>query len=219
MTKLCPKCGALDSQKEFVGAFCAGCYARHERVFEPLRKPEIRQCRSCKRAFLGSEWTALDEQSLGEWIASKLKSKLALREITVSLGKAKNGLFVHAKLCFDGGSGKIVRETNFLVRVEGVSCDECHKRSGGYHEAIVQVRGEDKERVKRVAEKIAKIASSESFVSGWEEKKEGIDIQIGAKRAAKQAVAETEKPFTITHKLIGMKEGKRVFRATLCVRV
>lgn len=216
---MCPKCGSLDSNKEFVGSFCVDCYSKHEKVFEPLHKPAIRVCRSCSRAVMGKEWVKFDEKSLGEWIASKMKTRLPISRVEVWQEKAKNGLRVHCKLSFNAGSGKITREANFLVRTKIETCDECHKRSGGYHEAIIQVRGENKERVKRVAEKIAEIASIDSFISGWEEKKEGIDIQVGAKAAAKAALKKMGKNFTVAHKLVGMREGKQLFKATFCTRV
>lgn len=221
MAKMCPKCGALDSQKEFVGVFCVDCYSKSEKVFDNLHNPTIRVCRSCNRAVIGQSWVPFDEQGLGEWIAAKLRTKLPISQIEVWQEDAKNGYDVHCKIEFDTGSAgaKIVRETNFLLRTHVETCDDCHKRSGGYHECIVQVRGENKEKVRKVAEKIARIAAQESFVSGWEEKKEGVDIQVGKKAAAKMGVAAVEKPFSTSHKLIGMREGKRIYRLTICVRV
>ncbi len=216
---MCPKCGSLDSDKEFVGSFCVDCYTKHADVFELPHKPTLRMCRVCNRAVVGKDWEVFDENNLGEWIASKLKLKVPLAGIEVWQEDAKNGFTVHCKLSFNSQGGKIVREAHFLVRTNMETCDNCHKRSGGYHEAIIQVRGENKERIKRIAEKIVKIAEEESFVSGLEERKEGIDIQVGAKAAAKAALRKIGKTFTVTHKLVGMRQGKQLFRATFCMRV
>ena len=217
---MCPSCGALETSEEFVGAFCFECWSRREKLFGEIKLPEVRQCSSCKRLQLGGEWLEFSEQTLAEWLSSKLRSKLPVTEAKVTFDKAKNGLTVNARLWFDAGGGKkITRQARFLLRVKQTHCEDCLKRSGGYHEAVIQLRGENKERLRRIAQKMVEKISEKSFVSGFEEKKEGIDLLVGGKRSAMQAVLDTGKHFTVSHKLIGMKEGKRVFRATLCIRI
>jgi len=216
---MCPKCGALDTQKEFEGSFCADCFAQDTTLFGKIKTPELRVCQTCKRAFFNGKWKELTEESLSKWMKEKIDTKRPLQSMTASWHRVNNGLMVKATLAFTVASRKVERKAQFLLRVHQTCCDQCRKRSGGYHEAIIQLRGENMDHIRRLAVRLTKLINEESFVTGIEERKEGIDLQVGSKNYAMEVIRQLRKPFTVAHKLIGMKEGKRQYRASVCLRI
>jgi NMD protein affecting ribosome stability and mRNA decay len=95
-------------------------------------------------------------------------------------------------------------------------CDDCSKASSGYYEAIIQVRGKN---VQRWAEKIMRELKSRTFVSKYMKLDEGIDIYVGSRKEAAETLAILKRKPTISDKLYGVKDGRRVYRRTYCVRV
>ncbi len=220
MLKTCPSCGKTDDETEFVGAFCSQCYARRVPVFKLPRNLRLRICPRCTRVLAaGGEWTGFTDDFFKQWILRKVKSPLEVRSARVSLERGKNGFHASLELVFDADGAAVEKSANAFVEVDKSLCDECHKASGGYHEAVIQLRGANLSKLRSLAKKLAEGIRKTSFVSGCEEKKEGIDFLAGSRAAAMQEVNALGKPFTLSHKLTGMRDGKRVYRATICIRL
>ncbi len=219
MAKTCPSCGKTDLEAEFVGSFCVDCYSERFRVFTLPKEFSVRICSRCKRLFAKGKWITFDEGLLKSWLLEKVKSQLPLANQGVSLRPLKKGYRADFKFVFDAEGTRIEKQASLNVEVDRNLCDDCHKKSGGYHEAVIQLRGGDIERLRKLAETLAVQIQKSSFVSGYEEKKEGIDFLAGSRRAAMQAVNGLGREFTVSNKLTGMKEGKRLFRASICIRL
>ncbi len=115
-------------------------------------------------------------------------------------------------------------EENMLV-VKDV-CQACSRISGMYYEAIIQIRGNKKEKVKSFVEKkINELSKKDelSFISKIEEKKKGLDIYVGSKKAAKSILKEAKKLYNLETKesytLIGERKGKKLYRVTILLRL
>ncbi|PIO06612.1 hypothetical protein COT29_00290 [Candidatus Micrarchaeota archaeon CG08_land_8_20_14_0_20_59_11] len=199
--KICPRCGKEDDGS-FASAFCPSCEpVTHKRLPESVVK-----CPKCGRFFVRGVWTRCD--ALGA-----LNGMFQPRGYT-----AKNVIIVkRAKKTILQAELEPKRFIDVLLELK--QCQECSLRSGGYHEAVIQVRGENAERVREVVERLIHRIGAITFIAKVEEKKEGIDIQVGRKRAALEAVNWMHLERTQSNKLIGMHQGKRLMRTTICVRV
>jgi nonsense-mediated mRNA decay protein 3 len=131
---------------------------------------------------------------------------------------------------FDPQSGElslIVEQAGAFVEVKRkvavnyakTICIDCSRTASGYFEAIIQVRGKKRERVEKKAGEIANAVLKKSFIPKIEELKEGIDIYCGSRNEAIGALNALRLGFLRTEKLAGERDGKRLYRTTLAIRV
>ena len=216
--KICPACGAKEAETEFSGPFCTACTASMEPAVTAGKDFTVVVCPACGTARAGNESFEYSEQALTRLVSSRTKENNA-NAVKILLEKTKGGAFIATiESVFKGGDREFKKRSRLKVTVEKRTCKDCTLKSGGYHLALIQLRG-DPEQISRLAEKLVKRLEKESFVSGVEEKKEGIDIQVGSAKAAVSALKACDKSFIKTSTLIGAKQGKDVHRITLCVRL
>jgi nonsense-mediated mRNA decay protein 3 len=125
-------------------------------------------------------------------------------------------------------------EAETEVRIQRTACDMCSRESGGYFEAIVQIRAagrfpteEEKRRCMAIAreamESMKKKGDRLAFISDVLEQKEGLDLYMGSMNASRQVcrliTSELGGSFSESPTLVGMKDGKNVYRVTFSVRL
>ncbi|MEW6329182.1 MAG: NMD3-related protein [Candidatus Micrarchaeota archaeon] len=211
MEKLCPSCGARSSSKNFVGAFCVDCASKKIDISLPP-KFEFQKCKRCGKVNLG-EWRDAGESELAHKILKSAKGSFenARAEFTadglcaLTFIVKKNSSFIEVKRAVP---------IEFLPAI----CTDCTRASGGYYEAIVQIRGE-RERVEKFKQKFLRDVARDTFISKIEEMKEGADLYVGSKEAVAEILHSYGKKATRSDKLFGLKDGKRLYRTTYCVRV
>ena len=113
----------------------------------------------------------------------------------------------------------IEKRVGVMVGVQKALCSDCHKKSGGYREAIIQIRGGTPARKASLAKKLIAELEKGSFISDYEVNKDGIAFPVGSRSHALRAVGALSRRFTQSNTLIGQREGKRMYRATICVRL
>ncbi|WP_457590658.1 60S ribosomal export protein NMD3 [Geoglobus sp.] len=123
-------------------------------------------------------------------------------------------------------------ETFFEVRVRKIACERCSRQAGGYYEAIIQIRADNRslrnEELDRISEIIAHSVEREhtnprAFISKIEERKEGIDVYFGDKRLAQKIARNIAKTFGAeikeSSKIAGRDDGRDFYRFTYLVRL
>lgn len=115
-------------------------------------------------------------------------------------------------------SEELLREAGAQVRFVPQLCVDCSRRSGGYFEAIIQLRGSAENTAKARDELVERMERG-SFVSKVEQLREGVDIYAGSRKEALAALREMRLKHTSAAKLFGVKDGRRVYRFTYCVRL
>ncbi len=205
---ICPKCGTQEGTKKFIGPFCIDCY--YFRINVP-DKVELQQCKRCLKIKFGSKWTRSSERKIKDYVKSKFKGEFTNAEFLLDKKKA---LFIIEK---DGAKTEIEKTINFNFNLD--ICPECNKKAGGYFEAIIQLRG-NSDRIKkyfRIFEK--ELDKVETFVSKVVELKEGLDIYVGNTRVVLAIIKRLGLRHTISTKLAGQKQGKRVYRTSFAIRL
>ena len=207
MSIICPRCGRDSDSVPFIDAFCVDDYP--VRVECPA-KLEVKSCKSCGDMFLKGEWIRSNPRKIAVYIESKCKGDFEDATCDVDRQKVK---FLIVK-----GDNRIEVERPVIIEKNVTTCPKCSRISGGYFEAIIQLRG-DQKKVAKAAESITKKLAKATFIAKTEEKDEGIDIYAGSSKAVLQLMGELGLRTLMTKKLVGREEGKQLYRTTFLVRL
>ncbi len=202
MTRYCPTCGKPDTGHEFSGEMCVDCAIGR---LPPLPNVHVSICQKC-----GS---VIDK-------GNKRKEMTVEQEVTRLLKlKTEHPVYSEGFLSveYDTRYGRISMPLTLLM--EKRLCADCSRSNSQYFEAIIQVRGDDRKKVERMAERLLLRLQEKSFVPKIEELKEGIDLYCGSRNEAIAALNSQKLGFLRTEKLAGEKDGKRLYRTTLLVRL
>lgn len=202
MARYCPTCGKSDAEVSFHGEMCMECAKL--RIGE-LPNVQVTICSKCGEV--------LDK--------GRKKKETTIQEEATRLLKLKGTDPAYAEdmmsVEYDTPSGRIKRDLLVLIRKE--QCVACARSNSQYFEAIIQVRGGDRLKIERMADILVKRVESRSFIPKIDELKEGIDIYCGSRNEAIAALNAQKLGFVRTEKLAGEKNGKRLYRTTLLVRL
>ncbi len=205
---ICPKCGRNSQEVEFIESFCNDCYPVNIKC---PKKMELKFCKICDRMFLKGEWIPFNESRIALHVISKCKGEF--EEGTYDL-KEKEAVF---KIRKDDAELTVSKHIPFEMIL--ATCQNCSRLSGGYFEALVQLRGKTSavERYKRLFEKKL---SRKTFISREKEQKNGWDLYVGDSKVVLNLVSELGLDAKITTTLAGVKEnGKKAYRTTFAIRL
>ncbi len=212
--KICPRCGATNDKKKFIGAFCEDCFAERVKIEVP-RAITYQICKTCGRTRT-AKWEHLSNRAL---------EKLALREIK---GKFNNVRFIFpdsgdgtasAVFLVQAGDSFIEIPKQFELVQKKTQCEDCSRTSSGYFEAIIQLRG-DERKVAKMRDTLVRSLQRKTFISRIEEQKHGgVDLYVGSNKEVFALVEELGLRAEITYTLHGVKNGSRIYRTTYCIRL
>jgi len=239
----CYLCG----KEAVVEGLCNTCYDEQHPLIEVSTPLPLIACKKCDSVKVPGGWQKI---SIGKMNAEELAEK----QMDIILNQ-------EIKLFYEGVSltieevNKLDRVTHLMVTVTGKShenipphdeeypveirfrystCDTCGMMSGGYYEAILQMRAdgreisdeEKKELTKRVTDTtVARYKTDDkAFVNLIDDTKHGIDYYIGSMPLAKDIADDFESRYIAerkeNYKLIGEdKAGKKKYRVTILLRL
>lgn len=227
----CPNCG----QKADNG-LCTQCFLER---FDLLKCPHLilaQICTNCGSFFWNGKWVDWDFHSLAtSTIRSQLYINPAAEDVHISFVPETLGdkMRVHVHVDAMVRSIEVSEDVDVYVRLERKSCDRCRLIAGGYYEAIVQFRAENRvptseeiSRCKDIATNIInQLQKSDrmTFISDMRELKEGIDIYVVPIHAGDQVSKAITEIFggqiSRSAKLAGRREGKDIYRVSFAVRL
>ena len=201
MARYCPTCGKSDDKVPFYGELCTECARGRIEPFPPVR---ITICSKC--GLLIDKARKKKTASVEEEIARVLKLK------------QKNPSFETAKseISYDTPTGRMTQSV--LLLTDKSMCADCCRAGSQYFEAIIQLRGAEG-KVQRMAGMMEHRLEQTTFIPKIEELKEGLDIYCGSRNEAIAALNTFQLGFLRTEKLAGEKDGRRLYRTTLLVRL
>lgn len=207
MSIICPRCGKSSNEKEFIDAFCVDCH--HVDIKTPTSLI-FETCKRCEKIKFRGSWQGVSEKEFNNYIINKCR------------GDFFNAIY-NNETCtitfFIKKSNKILKINKWIdVKFNKNMCPDCSKMSGGYYEAIIQLRGNE-QRIAKLANMLERELKKTTFISKVDEKKEGTDIYIGSNASALELVKQLGYTYGISKKLFGLKEGKRTYRTTYVVRL
>jgi len=242
------KCFVCGKEGILTDGRCRECYLRESFQFSIPGKIKVPYCKSCN-SYYTNRWKTLEDKSsfINEILEDNVSSNLDIEFVT-DFSKTKKA--VQAKFDFteEGNISRvrlIIRpfaddpsfdlESSTEILLSGEQCQRCSRFYGGYYEAILQIRNEEKkielERANDIMEIVDDISDRliskdrMAFIARVEELKEGIDIYMGSLSAARKIANELIKRFSGStgeaHKLMGLDRdtGKKIYRTTVTVRL
>jgi nonsense-mediated mRNA decay protein 3 len=237
----CPKCGR-ESEEE---GLCKACFLEKYVIFEIPKVLEVRVCPKCPSYKSGERWVATKIENFEELVkmaANKVVKQSICFNKEVTSPKATitqefvnpNILQAHVSVEASIMGRKATNEAFVEIRVRKETCDICSRIAGGYYEGVIQIRAQNRFPTKRevarslkivdeVIAKAEKAGDRLAFVTDVFELPEGADIYIGSINAGRQIsraiTDEIGGTVQESPKLVGMKEGKDLYRINFSVRL
>ena len=243
LTAPCYLCG----KDAIVEGLCNTCYDKQHPLMEVSTPLTLLACKKCGSVKIPGGWKKI---SIGKMNAEELAEvqmdiileqeiKLFYKGLTLALEEAKKlDRVTHLIVTATGKSHESIpphdEEYPVEIRFRYSTCDTCGMMSGGYYEAILQMRAdgreisddEKKELTKRVTETtVARYKSDDkAFINMIDDTKHGVDYYIGSEHLAKDIADDFEGRYIAerkeNYKLIGEdKTGKKKYRVTILLRL
>lgn len=232
MKKFCPKCGKETSR--LVGRLCRDCFLETKKPAELQPEITFEKCRHCGKIRVKGKWFEGSSELLEALVLKALKNKMfdsfASR---IDFFEKPEGLkaVVEVKGIVQGVKISQVLETFLKPKI--VLCDACMRLKSDYFEATIQVRyssrlseKEVRERVNEASVFLEKLKALDSLaqIAKVKELRNGFDLLIGSKRAAKQLAkvlaGKSREKVKVSSTLAGVDHsGHEWSRFTYCVRL
>ena len=201
----CVKCG----KKSEINYLCEKCYMDGKDMLNVEDFP-VDKCPKCENYRTKKYSHTLIENIIIE----KFNLETPLIELKEMGGKInaniKSSIFIPELKKYSDFEKKID------IRIKARQCANCSMKSGNYHEAIIQVRGENKN---NIIKKLTNALKS-SEVTKIIERKEGYDIKLIKKSKAASIMKHVKNICDIktSFKLVGEKNGRKLYRDTYSLR-
>lgn len=234
---VCPKCGK-STTKLFQG-HCKECFLENFTLAEIAPVMHAKLCPTCGARNVKNKW--VDHGSLEEIVIRAVEDALFVHEMAEDIEvyiepRAQTPYLYKVHIEVDALllDEMFHQELKTEVRVIRESCDMCSRISGGYFEAILQIRAtnripsdEEKQECINIAgsvlERLINKGDRLAFISSSLELKEGTDLYVGSSNAARHICKEITShlggSFSESASLQGMKDGKDIYRITFSLRL
>jgi len=243
LTAPCYLCG----NDAAVDGLCSSCYDQQHPLIEVSTPLSVLACKRCGSVKVPGGWKKIS-------IEARNPDEQAERQIEIILEQEIKLLVPGVSLEFEEDK-KLDRVTHIIVFASGKSheslpiheeeynvemrfnygtCDTCGMMSGGYYEAILQIRADGREvttqEKEELTQKVTEMtiirykSDDKAFVTMIDDNKYGIDFYIGSEHLIKEIADEFESQYMAerkeNYKLVGEdKTGKQKFRITILLRL
>ncbi|TFH01119.1 MAG: hypothetical protein E4H14_18915, partial [Candidatus Thorarchaeota archaeon] len=239
----CYLCG----KEAVVDGLCNKCYDEQHPLIEVSTPIPLIACKKCGSVKVPGGWNKI---YIGNMTAEELTEaqmdiileqeiKLFYKELTLSIEEVnKLDRVTHLIVTATGTSHESIpphdEEYPVEIRFRYGTCDTCGMMSGGYYEAILQMRADGREisdaKKRELTERVTEMtvarykSDDKAFISLVDDNKFGIDYYIGSENLAKDLADDFEGRYIAERKenfkLVGEdKTGKKKYRVTILVRL
>ncbi|HWQ67611.1 MAG TPA: 60S ribosomal export protein NMD3 [Methanospirillum sp.] len=233
---ICPKCGEPSEE----GTLCEKCRAVDIGWFKCEPRVVITRCGGCGSLKTAAGWgdsersrEDLEYDAAGS--AIQFYQEVRSPKIEVKLEHISNNKgFAYLDISGNMFGDKVHDKCTVEIFWQNDSCDRCNRQHGNYYEGVVQVRAdgrkasiEEQEEAQRIAVSVETNMQAEgnrlSFITRFDEGREGLDIVIGSQAIGEQIARDLTRrlggKFSTHPTLIGEKMGQRLYRITYAVRL
>ncbi len=209
MIKYCPTCNRSSDEARFIGEFCEFCII--DKIKATLPKViKIRRCKVCGSIRDSKGFTEYSDEAMSDAISQQFhmpNSKIRFK----GLDESKKIAELH--ISYELSEGGVGFNYPISIKFTKEMCPSCYRRSAGYYEAILQLRGSDRNVAKFLDSFNPFLIRGNAFVSKTEEMGNGIDMYISDKKLVSGyfALHKILKP-KVSYKLYGVKKGKKLYR-------
>lgn len=231
----CVECGKECSI--FKEGVCTSCYLKTHSFTKGPEIIDIPVCTNCISYKIKNIWTLdLFSDLIIRVVKNNFQISKELENVDISAECIDNLDGKSCKIIISGfvEGVEISEEHNLLVRLKRSVCDVCSKQSGGYYEAIIQVRADRRDVDKKdlddikllvenfVEDMIAK-GNRSLFISDMGEEHGGYDFYLSDKSAAMTITNKIQEQYggeiKKSSKDMGVKDSRQVYRMTYLIRL
>ncbi len=208
---ICISCG-----KETREPLCDACYSKKNDLFDIPKNISVNMCKVCGH-LTDAGATYVISDTLDGVIQKEIKTKNKIRKVHTESKKVGNKIDVEVVVqgrFAERNVGK--KETKkIFVSITDKMCQDCVKLRGNYYEAVVQVRGEEREKILKII-----MGSMKNKIASVDTLKEGYDVKIIDKKIASSVSQGLQKKYEVkkSFKLAGKKKGKELYRNYYAIR-
>ncbi len=221
LSKFCPACGRETS--ELYGdskKLCAECFTDRNNLADLPRETEIVKCTVCGRMRKGRNW--IEAYSIEDQLAETFSDMVEGLEFELQYWEEDEEFYVRVHMRDEA------LEDHGDVKIDWVNeqCPDCSRFQGGFYKAKIQLRGENLEEASDfIVDKAAELTNRnrKDFLSNIEQNSHGIDFYLSTEAMNKKILSELRQAFDPeikrSYELIGEKDGQRVYRNVVSVRL
>ena len=220
MTKMCPTCGFTGSSDEFVASFCRNCfYGQSGDLFKKPKFSDFQYCVKCKKALLEGKWVEFSDSAFKDWFFKKIKFRHDVKIIDFNFVFLKKSIEANLGVELTVHGKKIERKIHASIPLNKTTCVTCSRLAGGYHEIIIQVRGNEKDVSKNANHMLKLFEEQDNHVVAVNPQTTGVDILLMDKRRAMHVLNRQGYHFDVNNKLVGRRDGVNLYRKTVLIRL
>ena len=231
----CVECGK--DEPIFRNGVCLCCYLKHTQFSKGPAYLDITLCSRCLSYRYKNTWV---QESFDDILKRHIKDVFIispdLKHVTIQTRCNEQERVLACMVSISGSfEGQTITEHHPLtVRIKQNTCNICSREAGGYYEAIVQIRAEQRTftdaemrtirlAVEAMVRQLQKNGKRGLFITDYTEKREGLDFFISEKTTAFSIAKKIQEQFGGDFKQsassAGMKDSRQVYRMTYLVRV
>jgi len=209
--KFCFICGKRTDN--LIEGYCEECYKNKFKLIE-VPEASFTVCPRCNFIKYRNNWKDIEIEEL---IKQEIKPLGEIVEIKIQ----KNDKIHISVKGFLKNSKKIKKEIyDIPLKLNKILCTQCIKKSSGYYEAILQLRG-------NVTDDIIDLIYNQATIQNefyrLEKVKNGFDLYMGNKSFANKATELIKRRFKAnikkSFKVVTKKEGKNIYRNIVLVDI
>jgi nonsense-mediated mRNA decay protein 3 len=231
----CVECGKDDPI--FRNGVCLSCYLKATQFSKGPTILDIIMCPRCSSYKYKNTWV---NESFDDILKRHVKEAFTispeLKQVDIQT-QCKAQERILACMVFISGSleGQTITEQHPLtVRIRHTTCEICSREAGGYYEAILQIRAEQRKftdaelqtlrsAVETMVGQYQEGGKRGLFITDFDEKRDGLDFFLSEKGTAFSIAKRVQEQFGGDFKQsassAGMKDSRQVYRMTYLVRV
>ena len=231
----CVECG--NETPIFRNGVCLCCYLKHTQFSKGPTILDIIMCPRCSSYKYKNGWLQKSFQDiLKRHITDAFTISPELKDVDIQTQCSEQERILACMVFISGvlENQKITEQHPLTVRIRRSTCEVCSREAGGYYEAIVQIRADQRTFSKtelqtlRTAVETMVAQHQESgkrglFITDIDEKRGGLDFFLSEKGTAlsiaKKILEQFGGEFKQSASSAGMKDSKQIYRMTYLVRV
>jgi nonsense-mediated mRNA decay protein 3 len=231
----CVECG--NETPIFRNGVCLSCYLKHTQFSKGPSILDITLCPRCSAYKYKNTWLEEPFPSiLKRHITDAFDINPELKNVDIQTQCSDQERILSCMVFITGvlEDQTITEQHPLTVRIRRNTCEICSREAGGYYEAILQIRADQRtftdeelntlrSSVEYMIGQFQQSGKRGLFVTDIDEKREGIDFFLSEKGAALSIAKKVQDQFggsfLPTASSAGMKDSKQIYRMTYLVRV